>query len=41
LAAYQAKNLRHPADQQVPERLDHPKDSAWSLKMAIAGSNSF
>jgi hypothetical protein len=41
MAAYRAKNERHPADQQVPERSDHPNDSAWNRKMAIVGTKSF
>ena len=41
MAAYRAKDQRTQADQQVPERPDHPNDSAWSQKMAIAGTKSF
>jgi hypothetical protein len=41
MAAYPARDQRIQADQQVPERPDHPNDSAWSQKTAIAGAKSF
>jgi hypothetical protein len=41
MAAYRARDQRTQADQQVQNAPDHPNDSAWIQKMAIAGTKLF